>query len=106
MSGSTSAYGGHPRWEEKHPRAAAVLLRELVEAHAQQDPTFPTSLAFTRLTAKAALEALRAQGIAKNHLTLPSPLVQELNRMGYRLREVVKARPQKKIKQIDVIIAF
>ena len=59
--GAQSAFSGRKRWEDTHPEAAAAL-RRLAEAHAQQDPTFRTTLAYTRLTAKAALEALRAQG--------------------------------------------
>ena len=49
--GSQAGYGGTKRWEDRHPEAAAVL-RELAEAHAQQDPTFQTSIAYTRLTAQ------------------------------------------------------
>jgi hypothetical protein len=30
-------------------------------------------------------------------------MAEVLNRMGYRLRKVVKAKPQKKIKETDVI---
>src|SRR6476659_6765197 len=53
--GAHSAWSGRKRWEEKYPEAAAVLS-ELAEAHAQQDPTFRSTLAYTRLTAKAAGE--------------------------------------------------
>ena len=59
--GAQAAFSGRKRWEDQHPEIAAVL-RQLAEAHAQQDPTFRTTLAYTRLTAKAALEALAAQG--------------------------------------------
>ena len=59
--GAQAAFSGRKRWEDQHPEIAAVL-RQLAEAHAQQDPTFRTPLAYTRLTAKAALEALAAQG--------------------------------------------
>ncbi|NCC23537.1 MAG: hypothetical protein EOM26_14000, partial [Alphaproteobacteria bacterium] len=55
-----SAFGGDKLWEEKHPAAAAVL-RELAEAHSQQDPTFRTTQSFTRLTATEALRQLRAR---------------------------------------------
>jgi hypothetical protein len=40
----------------------APALRQLADAHAQQDPTFRTSLTSTRLTAQAALKALREEG--------------------------------------------
>jgi hypothetical protein len=59
--GAQAAFSGRHRWEDQHPEAAEAL-RHLAEAHAQQDPTFRTTLASTRLTAKAAVEALRAQG--------------------------------------------
>ena len=42
--GAHAAWSGRKRWEEKYPEAAAAL-RELAEAHAQQDPTFRTTLA-------------------------------------------------------------
>lgn len=100
--GAQSAYGGRPRWEARYPQAA-MRLREIAEAHAQQDPTFRTSLAFTRLTAKAARQALRAEGMAEQQLPSPSTMAEVLNRMGYRLRKVLKAKPQKKLKETDAI---
>lgn len=100
--GAQSAFSGRKRWEENAPEAAETL-RQLAEAHAQQDPTFRTTLAYTRLTAKAAGAALRAQGISEEHLPSPSTMAEVLNRMGYRLRKVIKAKPQKKIKETDAI---
>lgn len=102
--GGQSAWSGRKRWEEKYSEAA-VALRELAEAHAQQDPTFRTTLAYTRLTAKAAGEALRAQGISEAQLPSPSTMAEVLNRMGYRLRKVIKAKPQKKLPETDAIFA-
>jgi len=100
--GSQSAFSGRKRWEEKHPQAAQSL-RQLADAHAQQDPTFRTSLTYSRLTAQSALAALRDQGYAEEELPSPSTMADVLNRMGYRLRKVVKAKPQKKIKETDAI---
>jgi hypothetical protein len=99
-----AAWSGRKRWEEKYPEAAAAL-RELAEAHAQQDPTFRTTVAYTRLTAKATGEALRAQGISESQLPSPSTMADVLNRMGYRLRKVLKAKPQKKLPETDAIFA-
>jgi hypothetical protein len=59
--GAQAAFSGRKRWEEQHPQVAQAL-RQLADAHAPQDPTFRTSLTYTRLTAQAALQALRAQG--------------------------------------------
>ena len=100
--GAQSAFSGRKRWEEQHPQAAQAL-RQLADAHAQQDPTFRTSLTYTRLTAQSALQALREQGYSEEKLPSPSTMAEVLNRMGYRLRKVVKAKPQKKLKETDAI---
>ena len=97
-----AAFSGRKRWEDTQPEAAATLSR-LAEAHAQQDPTFRTTLAYTRLTAQAALEALRAQGYGTDQVPSPSTMAAVLNRLGFRLRKVVKAKPQKKIAETDAI---
>jgi Rhodopirellula transposase DDE domain len=100
--GAQSAFSGRNRWEDTHPQIAAALC-QLAEAHAQQDPTFRTSLAYTRLTVRAALAALRAQGYREDDLPSPSTMAEVLNRLGFRLRKVVKAKPQKKLKETDAI---
>ncbi len=100
--GAQSAFSGRKPWEDTQPEAAEALWR-LAEAHAQQDPTFRTTLAYTRLTAQAALGALRVQGYSEDQLPSPSTMAAVLNRMGFRLRKVVKAKPQKKIAETDAI---
>lgn len=102
--GAHAAWSGRKRWEEKYPEAAKAL-QELAEAHAQQDPTLRTTLAYTRLTAKAAEEALREQGIPELQLPSPSTMAEVFNRLGYRLRKVLKAKPQKKIVETAAIFA-
>lgn len=59
--GAQAACSGRHRWEEAPPEVAEAL-HQLAEAHAQQEPTFRTTLAYTRLTAKSALAALGAEG--------------------------------------------
>ena len=93
--GLQSAYSGAKKWEEKEP-AVASALREIAEAHAQQDPTFKTSIAYTRLTASEAIAQLRQKGYSESQIPSPSTMAEVLNRMGYRLRKVVKAKPKKK----------
>jgi hypothetical protein len=100
--GAQSAFSGRKRWEDTHPEAADDL-RRLADAHAQQDPTFRTTLAYTRLTAQAALAALTAQGYREDQLPAPSTMAEVLNRLGFRLRKVVKAKAQKKLKETDAI---
>jgi hypothetical protein len=93
--GAQEAFCGNKAWEEKHPEVATAL-RSLAESHAQQDPSFRGALAYTRLTAKEALNQLRLQGFAEDVLPSPSTMAEVLNRNGYRLRPVLKAKPQKK----------
>jgi hypothetical protein len=100
--GAPSACSGRKRWEETHPEVAADLHR-LAESPAQQDPTCRTPLASTRLTAQAAIEALRTQGDGADQVPAPSTRAEVLNRLGFRLRKVVKAKPQKKIAETDAI---
>ena len=100
--GAQAAFSGRTRWEAQHPQVAQAL-RQLAEAHAQPDPTFRTCVTYTRLTAQAALEALREQGYGAEQLPAPSTMAAVLNRLGFRLRKVVKAKPQKKIKETDAI---
>ena len=93
--GAQSAFGGDKLWEEKHPKVADALWI-LAQSHSQQDPTFHTTLSFTRLTAAEALKQLRAQGFPEEVLPSASTMAEVLNRNGYRLRPVLKAKPQKK----------
>ena len=92
---------GNKPWEEKQPEIAEYL-RKTAEYESQQDPTFQSSIAFTRLTAKSALGALKEAGFDGN-LPCPSSMSDILNRSGYRLRKVVKSKPLKKIKEVDAI---
>jgi DDE family transposase len=99
-----AAFSGRRRWEEQYPEAAEALV-ELAFAHAQQDPTFRTTVSYTRLTANTAIEGLRQQGMAAALLPAPSTMAVILNRLGFRLRHVVKSKPLKKVPQTDAIFA-
>nr|WP_199755813.1 hypothetical protein [Chroococcidiopsis cubana] len=61
--GGQAAFGGNKSWEERYPEAAA-RLRAIAEAHAQQDPSFLTTIAYTRLTAAEAIKQLRFSGVS------------------------------------------
>ena len=89
--GAQAARSGRKRWEEKYPEAA-IALRALAEAHAQQDPTFRTTLAYTRLTAKAAREALGTHGISEAQLPSPSTMAAALRPINDELRTLSVAR--------------
>ena len=73
----------------------ALSLGQIAESDSQQDPTFKSSLAYTRLTATSPLEKLKEQGFTQEQLPCASTMAQVLNRMGYGLRKVVKAKPEK-----------
>jgi hypothetical protein len=92
--GAQSGFAGNHRWEARYPDAAATLVA-IAEAHSQQDPSFTTSIAYTRLTAPEALRQLQMQGVPEEQLPARSTMAVILNRLGYRLRPVVKAKPQK-----------
>lgn len=100
--GLQSMNGGNDRWEDKHPEIAGFLCK-IAENQSQQDPTFESTIAFTRLTAPSALNALKEAGFNDDKLPSRSGMINILDRLGYRLRKVVKAKPLKKIKETDAI---
>ena len=99
--GRQSTHSGTKKWEEKQPEAAESL-RKIAESYAQQNPTFNNPIAYTRLTASEARKPLKLLGYKKSQIPCPSTMAVVLNRMGYRLRKVVKAKP-KKIPETDAI---
>jgi len=100
--GAQAAFSGRKRWEDTQPQVAEALCH-LAEAPAPHDPTFRTSLASTRLTVQAALAALRAQGYREAQLPSPRTMAAVRHRLGFRLRHVVKAKPQKTRTETDAI---
>lgn len=86
---------GQKFWEERFPHIAADL-RVMAEARAQQDPTFKSTILYTRLTAAGAIAQLRERGHPPAELPRKSAMSNILNRMGFRLRRVLKCKPQKK----------
>ena len=60
-------------------------------------------MSYTRLTAKTALEGLRHKGIEEAALPGPSTMAVILNRLGFRLRPVVKSKPLKKLPETHAI---
>lgn len=86
---------GRKKSEELCPQLIDHIHR-LVEPQAQADPKFQTSFAFTRMTAKAVRDALQAVPELKDSVPCRQTVGQLLNRIGYRLRRVLKTRPEKK----------
>jgi hypothetical protein len=50
------------------------------------------------LVGEEAISQLRSQGIESEQIPAPSTMAVILNRMGYRLRKVLKAKPQKAVR--------
>lgn len=86
---------GRTATEDVHP-ALGEHIRRLVDPHAQADPKFQTPFAYTRVTAKAVRDALLAVPELAGKVPTRQTVGDILNRLGYRLRRVLKARPQKR----------
>jgi hypothetical protein len=87
---------GRTTFSEKLPNLQNDI-RSLVDPNSQTHPTFDNTFRYTRMTAKAVIEALvREKGYAKKELPALSTMRELLGKMGYRLRRVQKTKPQKK----------
>jgi hypothetical protein len=91
--------------EVKDPQLAADI-RAVVEPHTQADPELKSARRYTNLSAKEVLEALKRQkGYNDDRLPKERTLRDILNRMGYRIKRIQKAKPLKKPKDTDTIFA-
>jgi DDE family transposase len=96
------ARGAAPR-EVKDPQLAADL-RAIVEPHTQADPELKSSRRYTNLSAREVLQALKSQkGYADDRLPSERSMRDILNRLGYRIKRIQKARPLKKTKDTDAV---
>jgi transposase len=94
---------GNRKTEEKFPRLEQDI-RDLAEPQSQQDPKFQSPFLYTRMTAKSMRKALIEQkGWADEELPHENTIGEILNRLGFKLRRVQKARPLKKVRQTDAI---
>jgi hypothetical protein len=100
--GAPSAFRGRQRWEARPPPGAEAL-RQLAEAPAPHAPTFRTSVTSTRLTAQAAVKALREPGESEAPWPSPRTLAEVVQRRGWRLRKVVQATPHKQRPEPDAL---
>lgn len=96
---------GLKRAEDLDPRLAADI-RELVEPRTHADPELKSERRYTHLAAREVLELLRAEkGYAAEDLPGERSMRDILNRMGYRLKRIRKAKPLKKTAETDDIFA-
>jgi hypothetical protein len=72
-------------------------IRDVVADHLQTDPTFQTTRLYCRLSAATVRDQLlRRKGYTDEQLPTERTIAGKLNLLGFRLRTVVKSRPQKK----------
>jgi len=99
---NTSARGNR-KTEEKRPQLAEDM-RSLAEPHSQVDPKFQSPFRYTRMTAKAMRQALIDKKRWKDgQLPCENTIGNILNRLGYRLRRVQKAKPVKRVRATEAI---
>ena len=91
--------------EEKDLQLAADI-RAIVESHTQADPELKSSRRYTNLSAKEVLQTLKSEkGYSDDRLPKERTMRDILNRMGYRLKRIQKAKPLQKTKDTDAIFA-
>jgi hypothetical protein len=91
--------------EVKDPQLAADI-RALVEPHTQADPEVQSARRYTNLSAREVRQQLKSQkGYGDDRLPSERTLRDVLNRLGYRLKRIQKAKPLKKTKDTDAIFA-
>lgn len=94
---------GNHKTEEKLPQLEADM-RSLADPESQTDPKFQSSFQYTRMTAKSMRQALIDQkGWQHQELPCENTIGNILNRLGYRLRGVLKAKPLKRVRATDAI---
>jgi Rhodopirellula transposase DDE domain len=99
-----AAKGARPS-EEKDPQLAAAI-RAIAEPRTQADPELKSPRRYTNLSAAEVLQALKGRyGYADDRLPGERTMRDILNRLGYRLKRIQKAKPLKKTKQTDAIFA-
>jgi hypothetical protein len=94
---------GNKKTEAKMPQLEHDII-SLAEPESQIDPKFQTTFKYTRITAKAMRGALiNKKGWHHEELPCEKTIGNILNRLGFRLRRVQKAKPLKKVAETDAI---
>jgi hypothetical protein len=91
--------------EVKDPQLA-LAIRSIVEPATLADPELKSERRYTNLSAREVLQALRDQaGYTADRLPCERSLRDILNRLGYRLKRIQKAKPLKKLPETDAVFA-
>jgi hypothetical protein len=92
-----------PRAEAKDPQLAADI-RSIVEPATQADPEVKSERRYTNLSAREVLAALKSQkGYGDDRLPCERTTRDILNRLGYRLRRIRKAKPLRRLPETDAV---
>jgi hypothetical protein len=87
---------GRKKAEEKQPDLLSSI-KEIVDSESQVDATFQTNQLYTRLSAEEVRNRLVIQkGYTDEELPTAKTIGLKLNQLGYRLRTVLKSKPEKK----------
>lgn len=84
--------------EEKFPKIEQDI-RNLFDSQSQADSRLNTTLRYLNASAATVRQALVDAGYPSKNLPTERTINNLLNRMGYRLRTVQKAKPQKKTRK-------
>jgi transposase len=96
---------GRPRLEEKNPQLARDI-GALVEPHTHADPELKSDRRYANLSAEELVTLLETKkGYRKEALPSVRTMRDILNRLGYRLKRIQKAKPLQKTRQTDAIFA-
>jgi len=96
---------GRPRLEETYPQLACDI-RELAEPRTHADPELKSDRRYANLSAAEVVTLLQSKkGYAPEALPSVRTMRDILNRLGYRLKRIQKAKPLKKTPQTDAIFA-
>jgi transposase len=96
---------GRPRLEDKNPQLASDI-RELAEPHTHADPELKSDRRYANLSAEEMVTLLHVKkGYATEALPSVRTMRDMMNRLGYRLKRIQKAKPLKKTQQTDAIFA-
>ena len=94
---------GRKRVESKLPNLL-LDIRAIVDPHSQADPTLKSERLYTRISAaEVRRQLIEQKDYRDEELPTAEVIRQRLNEMNYRLRRVVKAKPQKKIPETEAI---
>lgn len=96
---------GRPRFEAKNPQLAQDI-RVLAEPHTHADPELKSERRYANLSAEEMRALLQTKkGYSKEALPSVRTLRDIMNRMGYRLKRIQKAKPIKKTAGTNAIFA-